>query len=509
MNTLSFFTPVCYERPQTFREYVAVGIENYFYFGGKYAYVISKTMEGGTQTVVIKNLNQSKTRQVVLTAIKVVSYVTIALPLLAFALKVAFRAVYKFQVTSIDENPIKVSSRGALADLMERFTAAWDDKTKLFDFPEDSFNRDSFVKHLIEYTNQFQKNCDTNQQCFGYIDKIDLDPSQNPKIYMRADLHGDLKSLIENIRCLKQEGLLDENFKCRQGVHLVFLGDYCDRGIYGTQILEILMRLREENPGSVHLIRGNHEDIESNVLFGVTDVNLLSVADNKETKAALQRFYETMSLTTYFSLSRGIKGGKREYIQCTHGLFELTMDPAPLLEDVNSRAWVPVPKKRELSERIKKIVDNNSPLFASAQRIQSLVNASQHLEEGMTMYNWADVNPDYTRTYYLGDRSYSLSAEDVYHYLNLSSEQHRVMMLFRGHEHQFQHLTHGDKVLVTTLPVGMDCPGYNDRFSQPDRAYIITPKSEGQKWSKRAILRNAGCSVTTVTEEFDLTSNDI
>lgn len=506
MSTVSFFTPICYEYPKTFREYVQEEVENYFYLGGKRAYVISRKREDGSQSVVIRSQQQNKIARVIIGAVKIASYATIVLPLLALVAKVAFRAVNKFHLISSNTN----SEKGQVAKLMEQFTAAWNDTTKSFDFPSDSFKCDRFVLHLAEHTKRFQKEGVNNEQHFGYIDKFDLDLSKNPRIYMRADLHGDLKSLVENIRSLQQEGLLDENFKCKQGVHLVFLGDYCDRGIYGTQILEMLMWLREENPEFVHLVRGNHEDVESNLAFGATDLNLMSVLKSEEATNALQRFYETMSLTTYFSVSQGSEGEKRDYIQCTHGLFELTMDPSPLLDTQDPKACLVVPKKRELSERVKKIADSDLALSQAAKRIQQLVVESRHIEEELTLYNWGDANQDYTRTYYLSDRSYSLSVADIQHYLDLSSDQHRVMMLFRGHEHAFQHLMHEDKLLVTTLPVGMDCPAYSNRFTQPDRAYIITPSKEMQNWRKRAILREKGQNTAFVTSsECALTSSEI
>ena len=97
------------------------------------------------------------------------------------------------------------------------------------------------------------------------------------------------------------------------------------------------------------------------------------------------------------------------------------------------------------------------------------------------------------------------------HYLDLSSEQHRVTMLFRGHQHGFQHLMHEEKVIATTLPVGMDSnPGYQKQFSQPDRAYIIKPARKVNDWQKRALLREPGHAKTDeVTAEFPLTSSDI
>lgn len=81
-------------------------------------------------------------------------------------------------------------------------------------------------------------------------------------------------------------------------------------------------------------------------------------------------------------------------------------------------------------------------------------------------------------------------------------------MIFRGHEHQFQHLLHEERVLVTTLPVGTDSPGYL-RYSQDDRAYIISPKARVEDWTKQAILRERGRNLTTkLSDPIALTATE-
>jgi hypothetical protein len=394
-----------------------------------------------------------------------------------------------------------------VASLMNQFTEAWSPQTKNFDFP-DTFDPSRFTKLLSDHAAKFTKNDINYEQHFGYIEKFDLNPAHDPKVYMRADLHGDLKSLIENLRSLKEQELLDANFKCKPGVHLVFLGDYCDRGSHGTQILEMLMRLREESPQQVHLIRGNHEALFCNVMFGAADGRLVKTLRDPTARSALERFYETMSLTTYFSVG-GV--AHREYIQCTHGTFEPTMDPAPFLDQEASEAYLAVPKKRELSERIGKIRDGNSELAESAKRVAEIVENSQCLEDDRTAYNWGDVDQSGSSCFgSLGERQYSFSAQDIRHYLDLSSEHHRVMMLFRGHQHGFQHLMYRDEVLVTTLPVGMDSSIYSTRYDQPDRAYIMKPAVKVKNWTKQAILRAMfQPSTQEITSPYPLTSSAI
>jgi hypothetical protein len=150
----------------------------------------------------------------------------------------------------------------------------------------------------------------------------------------------------------------------------------------------------------------------------------------------------------------------------------------------------------------------NSELAKSAQRMDEIVANSKYLENYRTVYNWGDVQEGedslLERTQ---GRRYAFSARDIRHYLDLSSDHHRVMMLFRGHQHGFQHLMDEGRVLTTTLPVGMDSPGYRDRFDQPDRAYIIKPAAQVADWQKRAILRaKLQPSTDEITPSYPLVS---
>lgn len=383
--------------------------------------------------------------------------------------------------------------------LMETYTKAWNDETKTFDVPSDHFIKELFQERLVKHRELFNPQVFNTKKHFGFINKLDLDPASNPKLYLRADLHGDLKSLIENLRTLQQQGFLDEAYQCRSGFHLVFLGDYCDRGKWGSFILDLLMSLREENPKQIHLIRGNHESSKINKLYCRNDLFLKRVVGTEEGFLALNNFYETMPLTTYFSLA---KEGERHYIQCTHGLFEPSMDPDPLLDHPEATASIVVPKKRTLSERIKKI-DPSSPLGAKVKRLQQIVeDSASTLTSALTAYSWGDVQSENTSNFGpLATRQYKFCAQDVRCYLDLSSEKHKVEMLFRGHQHDYKHLLHQEKILVTTLPVGVDCPAYQEVFKQPDRAYLLEPKEEVKDWTKQVIVRERGHNRTNYVTE--------
>jgi diadenosine tetraphosphatase ApaH/serine/threonine PP2A family protein phosphatase len=78
-----------------------------------------------------------------------------------------------------------------------------------------------------------------------------------------GDLHGDLKGLMH---ILKDSGFLT---KLRKGenVHLIFLGDYGDRGPASPEVYYVILKLKETFPEKVILMRGNHEGPEDLLPF--------------------------------------------------------------------------------------------------------------------------------------------------------------------------------------------------------------------------------------------------
>ena len=75
-----------------------------------------------------------------------------------------------------------------------------------------------------------------------------------------GDIHGDIDVLTT---VLRGTGVVDDHLNWQGGrTHLVSTGDLIDRGDYGRQVLELLMRLEGEAEaagGKVHVLLGNHE----------------------------------------------------------------------------------------------------------------------------------------------------------------------------------------------------------------------------------------------------------
>jgi len=76
-----------------------------------------------------------------------------------------------------------------------------------------------------------------------------------------GDIHGqwdDLEELFTQI-----------NLNIEEGIRVLFLGDYVDRGLYSIECLSRLLALKVLHPDYIYLLRGNHEDLDSNDIYGL------------------------------------------------------------------------------------------------------------------------------------------------------------------------------------------------------------------------------------------------
>lgn len=142
-------------------------------------------------------------------------------------------------------------------------------------------------------------------------------------VILMGDLHGDIRSLLNTLDELHRRKILT-GFKLRDTKHhLIFLGDYCDRGAYGVEVLYTLLRLKLANPQQVHLARGNHEDFSIIARFGfLGELRYKFGADGNLRK--LLRVYDLLPVVIYV-------GNKEDFLQMNHGGMEPGYDPRDLL----------------------------------------------------------------------------------------------------------------------------------------------------------------------------------
>ena len=81
----------------------------------------------------------------------------------------------------------------------------------------------------------------------------------NGNVTVIGDVHGQFFDLYGIIKKAHKPESLNN--------HLLFLGDYVDRGAYGPEIVLTLLALKTRYPKNIHLLRGNHESREMTEQF--------------------------------------------------------------------------------------------------------------------------------------------------------------------------------------------------------------------------------------------------
>lgn len=366
-----------------------------------------------------------------------------------------------------------------LKELVNAYAQNWSPLEKcFFDIP---FHPERFTQLLEAFCAQFpfDFNPETEQ---GIIQKFDL-PS-GAQLAVRADLHGDLKSLIETLKSLQQVGFLTEDYLPANNNHIVFLGDYMDRGSHSLQVLELLLTLKIECPNQVTLLRGNHESTSTNKHYLSSNDEdfyhfLYQVEGpashlNRTNQTLLTDVYRTMPLGCY--IAHNMPNGLRQYCLFTHGTMHTNIDPSALLDDASPVSVMKIPLSPPLAPRFSKIKTDSSideaallaitshktmrrvlkrslaakSIKSLGEKILALYATSSHIK----FYTYGDMTRDIPQLGNPLHRQWKLTPELIKASLSLSSTTNKVKCLFRGHQHNFECFQVNGKTVAVTLPIG-------------------------------------------------------
>ncbi|BFU23527.1 ser/thr protein phosphatase 5, putative [Entamoeba histolytica HM-1:IMSS-B] len=135
-----------------------------------------------------------------------------------------------------------------------------------------------------------------------------------------GDLHGQFNDLIK---------IFDKfGYPTKQHVYIL-LGDYVDRGIDGLEILVTMSILKLTEPQSIYFLRGNHESLAMNSLYGFTDeIKSKFPQDYNSVLDACGEFYKSLPLAAVVANSAF----------CAHGgIFSRNELTQPgFIEEINS-----------------------------------------------------------------------------------------------------------------------------------------------------------------------------
>ena len=114
-------------------------------------------------------------------------------------------------------------------------------------------NLKDFIELVKEITKTLSKETKygSNIEFYGKLAKI----KACGKIIFVGDLHGDLESLVY---ILKKSNFI-KRAKENRDVLMIFLGDYGDRGPFSVEVYYLVLKLKENFPDKILMLRGNHE----------------------------------------------------------------------------------------------------------------------------------------------------------------------------------------------------------------------------------------------------------
>ncbi len=166
----------------------------------------------------------------------------------------------------------------------------------------------------------------------GFSQSILLD--KTAKLAIHGDFHGDIFSMLAFIA-----PYVDDNWKITdKNRYLVFLGDYVDRGYYGTETLMTLLKLKATNPTKVLAVRGNHEHASQNSAGSDPEKDYKVYqrylkqrykADHNEVYKSIYGAYKLFPLAIYIGVLN--KDKVANFIVNVHGGIELGYKPQALI----------------------------------------------------------------------------------------------------------------------------------------------------------------------------------
>jgi hypothetical protein len=165
-----------------------------------------------------------------------------------------------------------------------------------------------------------------------FVQRIEL-PAGSKMLFL-GDLHGSIHSLLRNMLHMAQQGYLSNDWKLKDGMHLMVLGDMTDYGCYGVEVLYTLLKLKLANWDRVFFVRGNHENISMATGCGFR-IELLNKYKGGATafqdgKNIFQKFI-LMSATLPLAIFVSSASDPDSYIQCCHGGVEPFYNPTIFL----------------------------------------------------------------------------------------------------------------------------------------------------------------------------------
>lgn len=264
---------------------------------------------------------------------------------------------------------------------------------------------DNWLNGVMPQEHWFNSNLSTlsidyksSNQFFPYVEKHIF--PDDVRIAVWGDLHGSVSTVVESLLQLQRDGYLDEHFIItHKNFYFLFLGDFVDKESRGIELLYLLMKLHNQNPGHVFLLRGNHEDAAVNKTFRKELSKKYSDLDD-ETLKKIFCLYDHLSVALFGGIrdARGRVNG----IQFCHAGFEHGYNARTFLQSNAHYELITELKRVSLVEQLPD-GQSKEQLIALQELIQQacsrrdkkfekyLLNQAQMEQRIINGYNWFTI----------------------------------------------------------------------------------------------------------------------
>ena len=217
--------------------------------------------------------------------------------------------IRKISIIKLQEESKKIGNTNSLSSIK---TIGFKNNDEIADFFLDQL----LIPESFTYDIKFQFDKHYLDKLFSEVEKLfQREPSllrlKSP-IKIFGNIHGqlgDLLKLFENFGTP-----LDSVFHGDiDGFSYLFLGDYIDKGNFSLETLILLFSLKIKHPDSIFLLRGHHEDIFMNRVFGLGEECAVKLEENIDDPTSF--FQKINKIFEYLPLAAVIDNA----ILCVHG----------------------------------------------------------------------------------------------------------------------------------------------------------------------------------------------
>jgi hypothetical protein len=175
---INFFTPVSFSGDKSISQSFLENVDGYFSLNGKKAIVVSKLPLSNSYEVRLTSSNQSSFAQMIKTAFKIISYITLIIPIIMLIAKIILRSNFEFR--NVEEN----SGLACFGDIHGEY---------------DGFVRNLRHACVIDSTNQWSRNCKVDviqmgdvvdrgpksRECWQLLENLQKQAKENQRQFIR------------------------------------------------------------------------------------------------------------------------------------------------------------------------------------------------------------------------------------------------------------------------------------------------------------------------------------